>query len=56
MPRQHSADAATVGAATPAVAAAAASQGLGGPHGPPPGPNPEKLGMTNVSFDFFIFV
>ena len=43
-------------AAAQAVAAAAASQGLGGPHGPPPGPNPEKLGMTNVSFDFFIFV
>lgn len=34
-------------AAAQAVAAAAASQGLGGPHGPPPGPNPEKLGMTN---------
>merc|ERR1719350_2418111 len=34
-------------AAAAAVAASAASQGLGGPHGPPPGPNPEKLGMTN---------
>ena len=41
-------------AAAAAVAASAASQGLGGPHGPPPGPNPEKLGMTNVSFFYLI--
>ena len=44
-------------AAAAAVAASAAGAGgLAGPHGPPPGPNPEKIGMTNVSFDFFIFV
>ena len=38
-------------AAAAAMTAASAAGGLGGHPHPPQ--NPEKLGMTNVSFDFF---
>ena len=40
-------------AAAAAVAASAAG-GLGGP--PPPHPNPEKIGMTNVSLDPYFYL
>ena len=53
--RQHEHLMTLAGAGNSAAAAAAvAASAAGGLGGPPHPPNPEKIGMTNVSFDFFI--
>ena len=53
--RQHEHLMTLAGAGSSAAAAAVAAPAAGGLSGPPgaPHPNPEKIGMTNVSFHFF---
>ena len=53
--RQHEHLMTLAGAGSSAAAAAVAASAAGGLSGPPgaPHPNPEKIGMTNVSFHFF---